>query len=159
MEMFLEILGFALMLVGIGGSVLPLLPGSPLVFFGAVLVAWSRDFTLIGWPTLACLFILMLLTVVSDLLASAAGAKRSGASKLALVASVLGAIFGLFFGIIGVLIGPFIGAVIGEIIHSKNLQKAWDVGVGTWVGLIIGSAIKVGITVTMLAVTVFFYFF
>lgn len=148
----LLILGGLLLLAGLAGVILPVLPGVPLMFAGILLVAWGDGFNHIGTATLVVLGVLTLLAVLVDLIASLLGAKRVGASRMALVGSALGTFVGLFFGIPGILLGPFVGAVLGEFWHSRHGGIAAKVGLGTWFGLVVGAIAKIGIAFLMLGI-------
>jgi len=87
-----------------------------------------------------------------DFMAGALGVKRFGASRKAVFGAAMGAVFGLFFGFIGMLAGPFIGAIIGELTVSKNFQTAGLAGIGAWLGMIVGTAAKMAIGVSMVGV-------
>lgn len=147
-----------LVIVGLAGSLLPALPGVPLVFGGLLIAAWIGDFQRIGWPTLTILALLTALAIGVDLLASLLGAKRVGASKLALLGAALGSVVGLFFGLVGIFIFPFIGAVIGELIARREMGQAAKVGVATWLGLLFGALAKLALALTMIGVFAIAYF-
>ena len=148
----------ALVLIGLAGTLLPALPGVPFVFFGLAVAAWIGDFQRIGWPTLTILGVLTALAIVVDLVATLLGAKRVGASKLALLGAAIGGVVGIFFGLIGIFIFPFVGAVIGEFIARKELGQATKVGVATWLGLLFGALAKLALALTMMGVFVVAYF-
>lgn len=162
MESFAEPLGWILGLVliagGLVGSVVPVLPGAPLVFFGLWLIAWAGDYQRIGTPSLVTAAILALLTVLIDFVASALGAKRVGASPQAVSGALIGSVVGMFFGIPGLLLGPFIGAVSGELMAQSRLERAASVGVATWIGLVLGSAAKLALCLAMVLLAVFAWF-
>jgi uncharacterized protein YqgC (DUF456 family) len=144
------ILAGLLVVLGIAGTVLPALPGLPLIFAGMALAAWVSDFEKVGWVMLVVLGLLTLLSVGVDFLATAMGAKRVGASRLAIIGSVIGTFAGLSFGLVGVFVGPFVGALVGELLHTRELSKATQVGIGTWVGIIVGTVLKFGLAFAML---------
>lgn len=149
------LLAAALVLVGIAGTVLPALPGLPLVFAGMLLAAWAGDFQQVSVWMLALLGALTLLSLGIDFLCTMLGAKRVGASKLALVGAVIGTFAGLFFGPLGLFVGPFVGALAGELIHGRakganNLGQAAKVGFGTWLGILLGTVLKLGLAFAML---------
>jgi uncharacterized protein len=146
----LWVLALLLVLAGLAGAVLPVIPGAPLVFGGLFLGAWIDGFTKVGWFPLVLAGILAALTFVVDLVATALGA--IGASPLALVGAGVGTVAGLFFGFVGVLVGPFAGAALGEYVARRDLRQAGKVGVGTWLGVVLGSAAKVGLTLAMVGV-------
>jgi uncharacterized protein len=149
------ILSAILIIGGIAGTVVPVLPGVPLVFAGMWLAAWADHYRHIGIFTLSVLGVFAALALLIDFVASMLGAKRVGASTRALWGASLGALVGLFFGIPGVLFGPFVGAVIGELWSGSPVDKATQVGIGTWLGLLFGTLAKVALCFTMLGVFVF----
>ena len=151
-------LAVILILVGIAGVILPALPGLPLVFAGMLLAAWAGDFQQIGWVTLVVLGLLTLLSVGVDFFATLVGAKRVGASKKALLGAVVGTFAGLFFGPIGLFAGPFVGALLGELWHGREIGQAAKVGLGTWLGILLGTVLKLGLAFAMLGLFAFAWF-
>lgn len=145
-------LALLLVLAGIAGAVLPAIPGAPLVFAGLLLGAFIDDFSKVGWFPLAVMGLLTALTFVVDFAATALGAKRVGASPLALVGAALGTVAGLFFGFVGVLVGPFAGAALGEYVARRDLRQAGRAGLGTWLGIVLGSAAKIALLLAMVGV-------
>lgn len=141
-----------LIVAGFVGTVLPAIPGVPLVFAGMLLAAWADGFQHVGLWTLIVLGVLTVIAVAVDFLAGLAGAKRLGASKLALFGAAVGTIVGIFFGIPGLLLGPFAGALLGELFAGGTLQRATNVGVGAWIGFLIGSVLKIGVCFAMLGI-------
>lgn len=146
----------ALMVLGLVGTILPGLPGVLLLYAGMLLGAWIDGFHRVGWPTLLVLGVLTVLTVVADLVASALGARRFGASRQAIIGSIIGGLIGplVGFGLPGLLLGPFIGAVTGELLARRPMITAARVGFGTWLGLIVGTIAKLAIAVSMIGVFV-----
>lgn len=138
-----------LVFLGLAGVVLPALPGMPLLFAGLLLAAWADGFQRVGWVMLTVLGALTLLSFLVDFLATVFGAKRVGASRKALWGSVLGSVAGLFFMPIGLFVGPFVGALAGEYWHGRQLQQATKVGFGTWLGIVLGTAAKLGLALAM----------
>jgi uncharacterized protein YqgC (DUF456 family) len=152
------ILAIALIVIGVVGTFLPAIPGVAAVFGGMLLAAWIDDFQRIGWLTITILGVLTALSFVADILAGLLGAKRVGASRLALLGSAIGAVVGLFFGLVGIVIGPFIGAVAGELMAQRGVGDAARVGFATWVGLAVGALAKIALVFAMLAVFITAYF-
>jgi hypothetical protein len=142
----------ALVLVGLVGTVVPGLPGAILVLAGLALAAWVDGFQRVGWPTLVLLAALTAATYVLDLLATAIGARRFGASRWAVAGAVVGALVGLFFGLPGLLLGPFAGAFLAELLARRDVSQAGRAGVGAWLGFLVGTAGKLALVVAMLAV-------
>lgn len=154
-NLLLYLLAVICVLAGLAGVLLPVLPGAPLVFVGLLLATWADGFAHVGWPALALLSVLTVLALVVDVWATAHGAKRVGASRLAMLGATLGTVVGLFFALPGLLLGPFIGAVAGELLHRRSLHPgtlghAGKVGAGTWLGLLLGTAFKLALAFTML---------
>ena len=141
-----------LILAGLAGTILPAIPGLPLVFAGMLLAAWADGFTRIGGWTIAILAVLTLVSVVVDVAATALGAKRVGAGKGAMLGAAIGTVVGAFFSLPGLLLGPFIGAMVAELVRGRELAHASKIGFGTWVGLAVGTALKLGLAFAMLGV-------
>jgi uncharacterized protein YqgC (DUF456 family) len=149
------IVAFLLVAAGAAGTVVPVLPGVPLVFAGLLLAAWSDRFERVGWLVLALLALLTLASIAVDLAAGTLGAKRAGASWQALVGAGAGSLVGLFFGFAGILLGPFLGAVAGEYLARRELRRAGRVGLGTWIGMLVSAAAKIAIVLAMIALFAF----
>jgi uncharacterized protein YqgC (DUF456 family) len=145
MELALYVAGFAVMAAGIAGLVLPALPGSPLIFAGALAVAWAEDFSRIGWGTLTAVGVLAVLIWLVDLAASVLGAKAFGASRWAVIGAGVGVLVGLFLGPLGILLGPAVGAIAFEYARNPDLRRAAKAGVGAFLGFVLGSAVKLAL--------------
>lgn len=141
-----------LVIVGLAGTVLPALPGVPLVFIGMLLAAWAGDFQAIGIWTIVLLAVLTVLATLADLLAGALGTRVVRASPQAFIGAGIGALLGLGFGLPGLLFGPFLGALAGEAIQKRDLQQALRAGVGASLGLLFGTLAKIALAFTMLGV-------
>lgn len=152
MQPLLWILAIAMIVLGVIGTVLPALPGAVLVFAGITLAAWIDDFTRIGMPTLAVLGVMTVVAWATDFAAAALGAKRVGASWMAIAGATLGTVAGVFTGFVGLLFLPLAGAALGEYLAQRNLERAGKVGIATWLGLLIGTAVKVALVFAMLGV-------
>jgi|ERR1700710_2953878 len=146
------IVGALLVVLGILGTVAPVLPGTPLVFVGLLVAAWAEGFQKVGWFTLSILALLTLFSFVVDFFAAKFGAKRVGASWAALIGATLGAIVGIFFGLPGFIFGPFLGAVIGEYLAKRSWRQASRVGFGTWLGMLLGIAGKLALVFAMVGI-------
>lgn len=137
-----------LMLLGLAGTVVPLIPGTVLILCGAIL----NHFTVgaIGWPTLAVLTALMVLAQLLDIASGSLGAKWFGATRWGAIGGILGAIVGLFFGIIGIFVGPLIGALVGELLGGRGILPAGRSTWGTFLGTTAGIIGKIIIGLTMI---------
>ena len=148
----LWIVAVLLVIVGLAGTVLPALPGTVFVFAGLLIAAWAQDFAEVGGWTIALLGALTVLSFVVDFAASALGAKRVGASRAAVIGAAVGTVVGIPFGIAGLLAGPFVGAVVGELAAGPGLLKAGKVGVGAWVGFVLGTVLKLALAFAMVGI-------
>ena len=154
MTIALWALVIVLMAVGVAGTVLPVLPGAVLIFGGAVLGAWIDNWTRISGWTLGVIGVLAVLSIACDFVAASLGAKRLGASPLAVSGAAIGTLVGVFTGLWGLLFMPLAGAAIGEYMAMRNLQRAGRVGVATGVGLLIGVVIKLAFAFSMIGIFV-----
>jgi uncharacterized protein len=149
---FLWFVSAALVLAGLAGTVLPILPGTLLVWAGILLGAWIDDFTRVSVGTVAVISILAVVAWGLDFVAGLMGAKRAGASKQALIGAALGTVIGLLMGLVGVLFMPLVGAAAGEYWAQRNQTRAIKVGVATWVGLMLGMLAKVVLSFVMVGI-------
>lgn len=148
-------LAAVMMLVGLVGTILPALPGVPLIFAGMLLAAWADGFMHIGVWTLVLLGFLCVVAVAIDFIASLMGAKRVGASGWALFGAAVGTLAGFFLGIPGLILGPFVGALVGELVAGGTMRRAAEVGFGTWLGLLFGTLAKIALSFAMLGIFIF----
>lgn len=146
------ILAIALMLIGLLGTVLPALPGVVLVLAGVIVGAWIDDFAKVPVWVVVLIGVLAAIAWVTDYVATMLGAKKAGASTLALIGAAVGTILGIFMGLIGVLFMPLIGAALGQYLSERNSGKAAKVGIATWLGLLVGTVVKLAIVFVMLGV-------
>lgn len=157
------IVAVLLVVTGVAGTVLPMLPGVPLVFAGLLLAAWHGGFDQVSILTMVIIGVIAAMAWAVDFFASIVTAKKVGASKYALWGAGIGALVGITGGIIGLIIGPAIGAIIGELITHKNTSKeatskATTVGIAAGLGFVLALAIKIVLVLTMLAVFAYAYY-
>jgi uncharacterized protein YqgC (DUF456 family) len=101
---------------------------------------------------MATVIVCGLLTLVAwgaDYASAMLGAKKAGASRLAVIGAAVGTVLGLFTGFVGLLFMPLVGAAIGEYVSDRDAVRAAHVGVATWVGLLLGTVAKVVVTFMM----------
>jgi uncharacterized protein YqgC (DUF456 family) len=154
MNTLLWIAAVALIAIGVAGTILPAIPGVTLVFLGMLLAAWIDDFARIPVWLVVVFGVLTAIAWGVDYLAAAAGAKKAGASKLAVIGAMIGTVAGIFTGFVGLLFMPLVGAAVGEFIAQRDVRRAGTVGVATWLGLLVGTAVKVAIVFAMIGVFV-----
>jgi uncharacterized protein YqgC (DUF456 family) len=153
MELFLVFVALLLMLLGIIGSFLPILPG-PLTSWVGLLVLHFTEGVELSQTFLITTFCIAVFIYVLDYIIPAIGTKRFGGSRSGMIGTTLGLIVGLLSPIpFGIIIGPFIGALIGEMIHRNDLDKALKAAFGSFIGFIASSFLK------FIVATVFLGFF
>lgn len=136
---------------GVAGSVLPAIPGAPLILLAAVLHRWLLPGFVNGW-TIAVLSLLALLSVVVDAVCGVLGARGLGGGRWAVLGAGVGAALGFYFGPLGLLAGAFAGAAACEIAFDrKSWNAALKAGLGAALGFLVGSAARLGIALLMAA--------
>jgi uncharacterized protein YqgC (DUF456 family) len=160
-----------LIVVGVAGTVLPVLPGTVLVFAGIFWGAWLDNFAQVPvWVVVFC-GVLGGLAIATDYVAAALGAKRVRASGWAIAGAAIGTVAGIFTGLIGLLFMPLVGAMAGEwfalrkqfavnpVDGGQHHTRAVKVGVATWIGMLVGTAVKLALTFVMIGAFIAAYFF
>ncbi len=145
--------GLALLLMGVGllGSLVPGLPGTPLVFAAAVLHRlYFGDLGASTW-VLCILGAIMGISLVVDFLSGLYGAKVMGATWRGMLGASLGVLVGFFLGPAGILVGPFAGAFLGELTGGRESREAARAGCGAVLGLLGGAVGKVACSVLMIS--------
>lgn len=141
----------AMLLLGLAGTIVPFLPGTPLIAAAALVHAIVTGGRPIGVGRLAILAALAVVGFVLGHVASALGARRAGGSAWAVGGALVGAVVGLFFGIPGLLLGPPLGAIGGELLRGAGAVRSMRTGVATFVGLLAGAVANFALGVTMIA--------
>ena len=152
------LLAALLVIAGLVGTVVPALPGAPLVFAGLFLGAWIGSFETVGWVTLGILAALAALAWAIDVVAAALGARYVGAGPRAFWGATAGAVVGMFFGLPGLVLGPFIGAVLGELAGGSGRARSGRAGVGAWLGVVVATAAKLALVFLMIGIFAFSFF-
>lgn len=142
MDILLLVLGIILLLVGIAGSILPILPGPAAAWFSLLLIHWT-DYAEFESRFLIITSVLTLAAIGLDYVIPAWGTRRFGGSKMGERGALIGVFAGILIGPWGIIIGPFIGAFIGEILHNRNnVDGAMRAAVGSFIGFLTGTGIK-----------------
>jgi uncharacterized protein len=152
------LLAIVLMIVGLVGTVLPALPGVILVLAGVIVGAWIDDFTKVPVWIVVLIGVIAVVAWVTDYVATVLGAKKAGASKLALLGAAIGTLLGILMGLIGLLFMPLVGAALGQYLSERNSKNAAKVGIATWLGLLVGTVIKIALVFMMLGIFWVSYF-
>lgn len=141
MEIFLLVIAFLLMLIGVIGCIVPGLPGTPIAYLG-LWIAQATERVDFSWQFLLVWGIVMVVVSVLDYVVPAWGTKHYGGTKYGVWGSTIGVFVGLFFGATGVVLGPLVGAVLGEMLSGKALSEALKAGWGSFIGILFGTVIK-----------------
>ncbi|MBA3960282.1 MAG: DUF456 family protein [Chthoniobacterales bacterium] len=150
MQLFWWATTLILMAVGIIGTVLPAFPGTTLILSAALIHRFMLGAKeSVGWPVIAGLVLLTLISYAIDFAGGWLGARRFGATRWGMFGALLGGIVGIFFSLPGLLFGPIIGAVAGELIGGKRLVDAGRAGWGTLLGNLAAMLGKVVIALAM----------
>jgi hypothetical protein len=141
MDTLLLVIGIIIMLVGILGCFLPLLPGPPLCYVALLLQQLRSDAPF----TAKFLWIWAGITVVVtalDYVIPVYGTRRFGGTKYGVWGCMIGLLAGFWMGPLGIIIGPFAGAFVGEMFASKNSEHALRAAWGSFVGFLLGTVLK-----------------
>jgi len=149
MELLWTLLGFGLLLVGLIGSFLPILPGPPISFIGLLLIHFLGKYAVSKELLWVYAFLSILLFVLDYLLPSWT-TKKFGGSKAGQWGATAGVLVGLFAGPWGIFLGPLIGAYLGELISGRNNQDAWQSAKGAFLGFLLGTGLKMMLVGAML---------
>jgi uncharacterized protein YqgC (DUF456 family) len=147
-DIFLVILAFLCLLVGLAGAVLPL-PGPPLSFFGLLLLHWSA-FAEFSDSLLISLGLMTLAVTVLDYLVPIWGIRKFGGSRWGVWGSMVGMLLGLFAGPWGLFAGAFAGGLLGELLAGRDSQSALRAALGSFVGFLFGVLLKTALCLVML---------
>mgnify|MGYP005839814807 CR=1 FL=1 len=153
-DWLLAILGTGFILAGIAGCILPVIPGPPLSWAGLLLLHWTRfaQFSAAFLLVMACLAIVV---TVLDYVIPVWGTKKFGGSKAGMWGATIGIFAGVFFfPPVGIIVGPFVGATLGEMIAGKESGSALKAGLGSFIGFLLSTGLKLGVSLTMA-----YYFF
>lgn len=134
-------LGILLMVGGLAGCILPLLPGPPLCYAALLIQQLQSDppYTshfLIIWA------IITIAVTALDYVIPIYGTKKFGGTKYGMWGCVIGLVAGLWLGPLGIIVGPFVGAFIGELISNSNSDQALKAAIGSFVGFLLGTLLK-----------------
>lgn len=150
-ELAIKIIFGLVMVIGILGSILPVLPGLPLVF-GALLLAKILGYSSISWWLISFFGFLTVLGLVLDYLIPMATTKKFGGSRYGLIGLTIGFVVGLIFapvGLFSIIVMPFLGALVGELIYDrKSHHRALKAASGSVIGYFL--SIVYGLTVSFL---------
>lgn len=141
MDIFLIGLSIICLVIGLLGCILPMLPGPPLAYVGLLLLHATEYAQFSSTQLWSCLFAVIVVQIL-DYITPILGSKYSGGTKWGNWGCVIGTIMGMFFLPLGIIIGPFIGAIAGELLGGRGLSQAMKAGLGSLVGFLLGTVVK-----------------
>lgn len=141
MDIVLFILGFTLLLAGLAGSILPVIPGPPLGWAGLLLISFTERVNF-STQLLVISGIAAVVITALDYMIPIWGTKRFGGTKAGIRGSTIGLFIGLFFGPFGIILGPAVGAFVGEMTVKNDTQRAMRSAMGSFIGFLMGSGLK-----------------
>ncbi len=160
MKALWTIVTLLIMAVGLVGTVLPVIPGILLIYAGYLLYGFATGWqayglaAIVGWSVVTGLVLLL------DFYGGAIGAKRYGASRSGAWGSLIGGVIGtLAAGFPGLILGPFFGAAAGELLRGRSHREALRSGWGAFIGLMVGSVVKIAIGVVMIGTFIWWVLF
>lgn len=142
MDILLMVFAFLLLVASIVGCALPVLPGPPLAYAGILLLHLTDKVQFTTHQLIIWLVVVIVLQVV-DYITPLLGSKYSGGTSFGNRGCIAGTILGMFFMPWGLIIGPFVGAIAGEMMGGQNLTQAIRAGIGTLLGYLFGTLMKV----------------
>ena len=153
MDLLWWLIVIVLFAVGLIGTVLPVFPGTTIILAAAIIhrlmLGPAKS---VGWPTLAILVLLTLVSYAIDVAGGYFGAKYFGATRWGTFGAIIGALVGLFFGVVGLFVGPVLGAIVGEFIAGKRMIDAGRAGWGSLLGNLAGMIGKLVIALAMITI-------
>ncbi|MDE7152949.1 MAG: DUF456 domain-containing protein [Muribaculaceae bacterium] len=158
-DIILYILVFALIITGIVGCFLPVLPGPPLALAGYLLLLFTPSEGGVTWWSITILTLMTAFTVIADIVVPALGVRVFGGTKWGNWGCIIGSIVGLFFAPWGIIIGPFAGAFLLEYATSRQLKPSLLSATGSFVGFVVGAGLKVVVTLMILLAAIVALFF
>lgn len=160
----MDILGWSIIIilfvVGMAGTVYPILPGVLAVYAAFFVYGWFFSFGDFDWIFWTIQTLIVVVLFIADYAVSAWGVKRFGGTKASVIGSTIGIIIGPFvIPAFGLIIGPFAGAVIGELFAGKGIQQSLKAGWGALVGLFTSVVVKVILQLVMIILFILWLIF
>ena len=156
MDLLLLLLGFLLMIMGIIGSVLPVLPGPITGWFGLLILNFSEAIPM-NYQLLGITFFIAIVIFFLDYIIPGLGTKKFGGSKKGATGATIGLIIGLIAPIpLGFVIGAFLGALTGELIHDpKDLKRALRSAFGSFIGFLASVTMKILVSLVFTVIYIY----
>ena len=152
MDIALLIFGFILMMIGILGSFLPVLPGPTVSWIGLLLLYLTKVVP-DDWLFLGITLAIALVVFAFDYIIPAVGTKKFGGTRAGMLGTTIGLLVALFFPILGpfgIIIWPFVGALVGELMNKADKKTATKAAFGSFIGFLTGTFLKFMVTIVYL---------
>jgi len=149
MDILLITISALLILIGILGSIVPILPGPPIAYGGLLLVQFTSKHPF-SVELLILFGALAIASAIIDNVLPIYATKKFNGSKKGIWGSAMGLIIGLFFfPPFGIIIGPMIGAFTGEIVDGKSAEKAVKPAFGSFIGFLSSIFLRFALSIVM----------
>ncbi len=155
MELAALIVASLFFLIGLLGTLIPVMPGAPIIWLGMLIYGLMAGFETLGFYFFLGQALLALTVMAIDYLLSAMGSRYFGGSKASLWGAAGGLLIGLFFFPVGLLVGPFLGAAITELLFRRNSGQALKSGLGASLGFWLALPIKLATEAVMITWFIF----
>lgn len=141
MDILWLVIAIILMIAGLAGCLLPFLPGPPLSFLALLVMQLRTD------PPFEPRFLwiwaaITLVVTVLDYIIPVYGTRKFGGTSYGVWGCTIGLLAGIFIPPWGLIIGPFIGAFVGELLANSNTENAWKAALGSFIGFLFGTLLK-----------------
>ena len=146
MEYLLLTLGILCLLTGIAGCIIPVIPGTPIAYVGMLFFQFT-DCIQFSTSALIIWGIIVVLSIVLDYIVPSIGSKIFGGTKWGYWGCIIGTLLGMFIFPWGIIAGPFLGAFIGELMGKKDTITALKSGIGSLIGFLCGTFLKLVICI------------
>ncbi|WP_438482310.1 DUF456 domain-containing protein [Oleiharenicola lentus] len=151
MEYLVWTLVVLLMLIGVVGSVVPILPGTTLILIAALVQKWLLPETL-SWTALAWVAVFWVLSVIADIGCTILGTRWFGGSKWGMAGATGGALGGMFFSLPALIVATILGAFVAEKwLGKRSTEDSLKAGAGAAIGFLVSTVAKVFCAVAMIA--------
>lgn len=150
LEILFFIVALLIMAIGLAGIILPILPGTPIIFAGALLYAIVTGFRTISFELILIFAGLTAISLIMDYIANYFSVRKMGGGKAGAIGAVLGLIIGIFVHWLAIIILPFLFAVLFEVIAGRRAGRALKAGTGAWIGLLVGGVFRFAIGCVMI---------
>lgn len=152
MDIILVVLSALFIVLGLFGSVLPILPGPPLSWLGLLILHLTKAAQMSS-TLLVITGVIAIIIFILDYMIPAMGAKKFGGSKSGMIGTTIGLIVGILSPIPGgIILGPFLGAFIGEMLNKNNSKVAIKAAIGSFIGFLASTFIKFIVSVIYLGI-------